>query len=183
MHFTLFIWINANYWFSSPVQRARCLTKTSTFIPWFPLLIEDLPHRSTSEDMRLLFSAATHQLKITTKMKSNTLEIFGAWQEGKSSKFFCLWTFLHLNHKHRISEAMLLNINAAWESGLPVINTLIPFLQWLKKSQYNIHELSAEIFSWNSQFSKRYSLMNLRSNSSTFTYKAKLETLIFVVVC
>lgn len=41
---------------------------------------------------------------------------------------------------------MLLNINAAWESGLPVINTLIPFLQWLKRSQYNIHELSAEIF-------------------------------------
>lgn len=60
------------------------------------------------------------------------------------------WTFWNLNHKQWIWEAMLLNINAAWESDLSVINVLIIFIQWLQKSQYNIHELSAELSSWNS---------------------------------
>lgn len=36
-----------------------------TFIPGFPLLIEELPHRSTSADLQPLLSAAT-QPKITT---------------------------------------------------------------------------------------------------------------------
>lgn len=31
-----------------------------TFVPGFPLLMEELPHRSTSSDMQPLLSAATH---------------------------------------------------------------------------------------------------------------------------
>lgn len=148
-----------------------------TFIPSFPLLIEDLLHiwRHVTSPLSCNTPDKDHyqdEIKYTLNLWSLT---------GRQIiTISCSWTFLHLNHKHYILEAMLLNINAVWESDLPVINALITFLQWLKKSQYKIHELS-ELSSWNSEFSKRCFLMNLRSNWSTFTSTAKLESLFFVV--